>query len=314
MYTLFFTADIQGSELCWEKLLNAAALFRVDALIVSGNLIGTALQPIVREEGGTWRTVLEETVVRVKAGGEISALEEKIRTMGRYPCRVSSEEALELEQSPTLWQKRLEQEASRSLRRWLELAEGKLKKAGRRLIMMAGDEDPSFVDAIIGESSAVERAHEKIITLNPNHKLISAGSFQNRGREADSHGFTEQEIFRHLQDRVSELGEVYRNIFNIQLPPLDATLCNAPGLNCARTKNHRSPNYPPGSAAVRRLIETYQPLLSLHGHTHGRENKFTHIGRTLCCVPGNGRLEGLLSGFLITLKRSEILDFQPIQG
>jgi Icc-related predicted phosphoesterase len=71
---------------------------------------------------------------------------------------------------------------------------------------------------------------------------------------------------------------------------------------------------PPGSAAVRRLIETYQPLLSLHGHTHGRDNKFTHIGRTLCCVPGNGRIEGLLSGFLITLKKSEILDFQPIQG
>jgi Icc-related predicted phosphoesterase len=113
---------------------------------------------------------------------------------------------------------------------------------------------------------------------------------------------------------VSELGEVYRNIFNIQLPPLDATLCNAPCLNCAREKENRSANYLPGSAAVRRLIETYQPLLSLHGYTHGRDNKFTHIGRTLCCVPGDGRREGLLSGFLITLKKSEILDFQPIQG
>jgi Icc-related predicted phosphoesterase len=314
MYTLFFTADIQGSDICWNKLLNAADLFHVDALIVSGNLIGSALQPMVREEGGTWRSVLGQTPVRVKTREEISALEEKIRSLGRYPYRVSPEEALELEHSPTLRQKRLEQEARRALRHWLELAEGKLKKAGRRLIMMAGEQDPSFVDAIIGESSAVERAHGKIITLNPNHKLISAGSFRNGGQEDDSHRFKEQEMFRHLQDRVSELGEVYRNIFNIQIPPLDATLCNAVCLNCAREKDNRSDYYPPGSAAVRRLIETYQPLLSLHGNTHGRDNKFTHIGRTLCCVPGNGRLEGLLSGFLITLKKSEILDFQPIQG
>jgi uncharacterized protein len=314
MYTLFFTADIQGSALCWKKLLNAAELFRVDALIVSGNLIGTALQPIVREKGGTWHTVLGQTPVRVKGRGEISALEEKIRTMGCYPCRVSPEEALELDHSPTLRQKRLKQEASHSLRLWLDLAERKLKKAGRRLVMMPGEQDPSFVDAIIGESSAVERAHGKIITLNPNHKLISAEFFQNGGREDDAHPYTEEEMFRHLQDRVSELGEVYRNIFNIQIPPLDAALCNALCLNCAREKDDRSDYYPPGSAAVRRLIETYQPLLSLHGYTHSRDNKFTHIGRTLCCLPGNGRLEGLLSGFLITLKKSEILDFQPIQG
>jgi hypothetical protein len=55
-------------------------------------------------------------------------------------------------------------------------------------------------------------------------------------------------------------------------------------------------------------------LLTLHGRNHGNDNKSTRIGRTFCCAPGSGRLEGLLSGFLITLKESEVLDFQPIQG
>lgn len=314
MFTLFFTADIQGSMHCWKKLLNAAGLFQVDALIVSGNLIGSALQPIVPEKGDTWRTVIDDTPVRVKGSGEISALEERIQAMGRYPCRVSPEEALELEQLPALREKCFEREASRSLRRWLELAEQKLKKAGQRLLMMPGDDDPLFVDEIIKESSAVEWIHGEIITLTPTHKLISEGSFHSGGRD-DSHRFTEEELFERLQDQVRKRGEVYNSIFNIQLPPLDATLSNAPCLNGTRGKGDRTRHLsPPGCAAVRRFIETYQPLLSLHGYTHGKDNKYTHIGRTLCCVPGSGRLEGLLCGFLITLKESEILDFQPIQG
>lgn len=314
MFTLFFTADIQGSVHCWKKLLNAAELFQVNALIVSGNLIGTDLQLIIREKGDIWRTLLDGTPIRVKGKSEISALEEKIQAMGRYPCRVSPDDALELDQSPTLRQKRLEQEASLSLRGWLESAEQKLKKAGRRLIMMPGDGDPVFVDEIIKKSSAVEWAQGKIISLTPSHKLISQGSFNREGR-GDLHRFTEEELFQQLQDQVCKLDDVYANIFNIQPPPLDDILTKTPCLNCAKGKGNRTdPFSPPGSSAVRRLIETYQPLLSLHGHPHGLDNKFTHIGRTLCCVPGSGHLEGLLSGFLITLKESAILDFQPIQG
>jgi uncharacterized protein len=314
MFTLFFTADIHGSMPCWKKLLNAAGLFRVDALIVSGNLIGTALQPIVREKGDTWRTVLEDAPIRVKGRAAIAALEKQIRTMGRYPCRVSPEEALDLEQWPTIRQERLEQEARLSLQRWLELAEQKLKKTGRRLVMMPGNDDPLFVDEIIKESSVVEWAPGNIITLTASHKLICEGSLHRGGRD-DSHSFSEEELFQRLQDRVRKLDRVYNNIFNIQVPPLDAALCDAPRLNCAMGKGMRTRHPgPPGCAAVRRFIETYQPLLSLHGYHHGRDNKYTHIGRTLCCVPGSGHREGLLSGFLIILKESEILDFQPIQG
>jgi Icc-related predicted phosphoesterase len=312
MFTLFFTADIQGSAQCWKKLLNAAGLFKVDALIVSGSLIGSALQPIVREKGDTWRTVLEDTPVRVKGSGKISALEEKILAMGRYPCRVSPEEAMELERSPAFRQKRFEREAGLSLRRWLDMAEQKLKKAGPRLVIMPGDDDPLFVDEIIKESSAAEWAQGDIIALTPTHKLISERFFP-RSRD-DSHRLTEDKLFRHLQNRVRKLDDVYNTICNIQVPPLDATLTNAPCLNCAGGKGNRTEHPPPGCTAVRRFIETYQPLLTLHGYTHGQDNKFTYIGRTFCCVPGRGHLEGVLSGFLITLQNSAILDFQPIQG
>jgi Icc-related predicted phosphoesterase len=314
MFTLFFTADMQGSMYCWKKLLNAAELFQVDAIIVSGNLIGTALQPIVRGKGDTWRTVLEDRPIRLKGKADISELEEKIQAMGLYPCRVSPDEALELERSPTLRQNRLEQEARRSLRHWLDLAEQKLNKAKPHLVIMPGDGDPPFVDELIKKSSTAQWAQGEIITLTPIHKLISAGPYHS-GSCDDSHQVSEEKLFQYLQDQVSMLDEMYNNLFNIQLPPFDEALSDAPRLNLGRRKRKRAEHpSPPGCAAVRRFIETYQPLLSLHGHPHGTDNKFAHIGRTLCCVPGRGHLEGLLCGFLITLNESEILDFQPIQG
>ncbi len=314
MFTLLFTADIQGSELCWKKLLNAAELFRADALIVSGNLMGTELQPIVQEKNDVWRTVLEDDPIKVKGNAEFSALEKEILAMGRYPCRVKPEEARELEQSPTLRQARLKQESILCLRRWLELAERRLKNAGQRLIIMPGDNDPMFVDEILMESSLVEWAQGETIPLTPTHKLISEGSFY-RGGRGGSHRFTEEELFQYLQDQVGTMDDVHSNVFNFQTPPLHPDLYHAPRLNCTREKDDWTKHRDfPGCAAVRRLIETYQPLLSLHGGTCDRENKFTRIGRTLCCVPGSGRNEGLLTGFLITLEESEIQDFQPIQG
>jgi uncharacterized protein len=314
MYTLFYTADIQGSLTCWKKLLNAAELFRADALIVSGNLIGTALQPIVREKGGNWCTLVDDRSVRVKEEGEISALEEKIRSLGRYPCRVSPEEALELEQSPAVRQERLAQEARLSMRLWLDLAEHKLKKGGQRLIMIPGPGDPLFIDEIFKESPIAEWGRQKCITLTPGHKLIDVGTFHSGGAD-DSRQYTEEELYQHLQDQVRGLDQFYSNVFNIQLPPQDSILTSGSRLNCIRGKVSRSePCKSSGCAAVRRFIETYQPLLTLHGSTRGRENKFTHIGRTLCCVPGDNRLERLLSGFIVTLNESEIMDFQPVQG
>ncbi len=314
MFTLFFTADLQGSMDCWKKLLNAADLFRVDALIVGGNLTGSALQSIVREKGDTWHTMLGSAPLRVKGREKLSGLEERIRNMGRYPCMVSSEEAQELAQSVSLRQKRLELEVSLILRRWLELAEKKLRKKGVRLVMLPGEEDPLFIDTIIKESSAVQWAQGEIIDLTPTNKMISEGASCCKDR-GDGYRFSDEEIFHHLQNRVNELGELYNHIFTIQVPPRDAALSDAPRLNCAREQGGREQHpHLSGCAAVRRFIETYQPLLSLHGYPRGRENTFTHIGRTLCLVPGSGRREGLLTGYLVTLNRSEIQDFQPIQG
>jgi Icc-related predicted phosphoesterase len=70
---------------------------------------------------------------------------------------------------------------------------------------------------------------------------------------------------------------------------------------------------PVGSKAVRKAIETYQPLLGLHGHVHEAKG-FANIGRTLCLNPGSTYTEGVLSGYLVLLDKDSIRGFQPVQG
>ncbi len=49
---IFFAADIHGSQVTFRKFLAAAAFYGVDALVFGGDLMGKALVPIVRTNGG----------------------------------------------------------------------------------------------------------------------------------------------------------------------------------------------------------------------------------------------------------------------
>src|SRR4026209_360908 len=49
---LFFAADIHGSQVTFHKFLAAAAFYGVDALVFGGDLMGKALAPILRTNGG----------------------------------------------------------------------------------------------------------------------------------------------------------------------------------------------------------------------------------------------------------------------
>ena len=54
---ILFATDIHGSERCFRKFLNAAAFYKVDVLIMGGDVTGKMLVPIVSE--GSERYVAE---------------------------------------------------------------------------------------------------------------------------------------------------------------------------------------------------------------------------------------------------------------
>ena len=68
-----------------------------------------------------------------------------------------------------------------------------------------------------------------------------------------------------------------------------------------------------GSTAVRRIIEDYEPVLSVHGHIHesGGERR---IGKTLCVNPGSEANHGILRGYLIDIGRKGVELAQRVEG
>jgi len=49
---IFFAADLHGSQPTFRKFLGAAAFYEADVLVFGGDLMGKALVPIVRSNGG----------------------------------------------------------------------------------------------------------------------------------------------------------------------------------------------------------------------------------------------------------------------
>ena len=69
-----------------------------------------------------------------------------------------------------------------------------------------------------------------------------------------------------------------------------------------------------GSSAVRRAIEQYQPLLSLHGHIH-ESRAGVKLGRTVAINPGSEYSEGVLRGAIVTIhSKKGLKGYQLVAG
>ena len=98
----------------------------------------------------------------------------------------------------------------------------------------------------------------------------------------------------------------------MHVPPYDSGIDSAPELD-ENMRPKLGPGgqvmiTPVGSTAVRKAIESYQPMLSLHGHVHEARG-FVKIGKTLCLNPGSEYLEGILRGVLIQIDKGKVRDF-----
>ena len=50
-YSIFYVADIHGSEKCFRKFINAGKFYGVDALILGGDVTGKAFVPLLGRPG-----------------------------------------------------------------------------------------------------------------------------------------------------------------------------------------------------------------------------------------------------------------------
>jgi Icc-related predicted phosphoesterase len=314
---IFYAADIHGSETCFRKWLNAAKAYRVDALILGGDLTGKIVAPVVQTGQHTYASVALGAPAELSGGDELVQYCNALRRKGRYPVILSPDEKHEYDQDPT----RVESElfprvVDRSLRNWVDLAEERLAESGIPAYVMLGNDDYPHLQSILEHHERIISVDGRVTELPGGFELLSLG-FSNRTPWDSPRELDEEDLAVRVEEMASSLKEPESAVFNLHCPPFDSQLDTAAVLDenlKPRIDGAGLMMGPVGSSAVRSALEKYQPVLSVHGHIHesaaGRK-----IGRTTSVNPGSEYGDGVLKGAIIELSRRKgVRSWQLVQG
>jgi Icc-related predicted phosphoesterase len=309
---LFFATDIHGSDKCWMKFLNSANFYGVKNLVLGGDLTAKGLIAIVRQPDGTYTTTFRGKEFRVKEGNELEDLEKRIRWTGLYTYRTNPDGVAELA-SETRRTALINDLGKESLKRWMSVANERLRGSGVQLYLTGGNDDEFGIDDILKSAECATYAEGQVLRIDENHEMISTG-YGNITPWKCPRDITEEELEKKIEDMASKVQDMNNCIFNIHVPPYDSRLDDAPELDEKLQIKYAGTSLGPvGSTAVRKVIEKYQPLLGLHGHVHESKGN-CKLGRTLCLNPGSSYTDGLLQGLLIEIDSKGVKTFTPTTG
>jgi uncharacterized protein len=247
---------------------------------------------------------------------ELAELERDIADVGYYSFVTSSAEATRMSEDESARDELLERLMAERVQSWLELATERLGGGDVPLVLIPGNDDEFVIDEILNRPQyATVNADGKVVDLPGGLQLLACG-WSNHTPWQTPREETEEELYARLDALARQVDDPRKAVFMIHVPPYDSGLDTAPILD----KNLRPTvsagdvlRGPVGSTAVRRIIEEYEPVLSVHGHIHesGGERK---IGKTLCINPGSEANHGILRGYLIDIGRKGIELAQRVEG
>jgi Icc-related predicted phosphoesterase len=310
---IFFATDIHGSEVCWRKFLNSAAFYEADLVVLGGDVTGKVMVPIT-VHNGYWEIVINGETLRLETRQELEEVERQIRNRGSYPTILSPDELSALREEDGSIDRRFTVEMIRTLDRWLDMADGKLRGGEIPCIVNGGNDDTLEIDDVIESSPCVSFAEGKVIDLG-GFPLISMGWTNptpwNTFREA-----SEPELAAKIEAVAGQVPDMGRAIFNFHAPPYGTGLDEAPALDATLRPIHGGAVMKPvGSVAVRESILKHQPMLSVHGHIH-ESRGICRLGRTLAINPGSVYGDGVLQGAVLELdaKKGKVAKYLLVNG
>ena len=294
---IFFATDIHGSEICWKKFLNAAAFYKADLVVLGGDVTGKIMVPIVAYPG-YWEVTVRGERMRLDSREELLKVDQQLRDRGSYPAIVTREELDQLNSQDAITN-RFNAEMTRSLDRWLDMADGKLR-GSVPCILNGGNDDIFEIDPILEASPTVTFAEGKVIDLGSGYTMVSMG-YTNPTPWDTHREAPEEELAMRIDAAVAQVPDMNRAIFNFHAPPYGTGLDEAPELDATMRPTHGGAVMKPvGSTAVRDAILRYQPPLSVHGHIH-ESRGVAKVGRTLTLNPGSSYSDGVLQAALIDI-------------
>jgi Icc-related predicted phosphoesterase len=305
---IFYTTDLHGSEKVFVKFLNAAKMYQANVAIMGGDMTGKMIVPIVKLGENQFKSKFLGTEVIANNKDELDKLEFNIRYNGFYPYYTDPAEMEELNKDPAKVDALFNKVMVDTLKRWMSMAEERLKGTNAKIYMTPGNDDALSIDEVLNSSSMVINPEGKVVMIDDHHEMLSSG-YSNPTPWDSPREATEEEMEKKIEDMASLVKDMKNCIFNLHCPPYDSGLDVAPKLGkdlkpvvIAGTGVEM---VPVGSTSIRKLIEKYQPLIGLHGHIHEARGE-TKIGRTVCYNPGSEYGEGILRGIIVNIDEKSV--------
>jgi Icc-related predicted phosphoesterase len=312
---IFFVTDLHGSEICWKKFLNAGAFYKADAVVLGGDVTGKAMVPIVRRPNGAWEASLQDHREVLESEEEIREFEKRVQNRGYYPIRVSDDEYVALQEDERLVDERFKEVMIKGTARWIDMAEDKLGGSGIRVIACPANDDMFEIDELLRHANVVETGDEDHPIDLDGYRMISMG-WTNPTPWDTFREEPEEGLAIRIRRALEQAPDPDHTILNFHAPPYGSKLDNAPALNADLTYvSGGQALRPVGSTSVRDAVQSFQPLLSLHGHIHESRGA-TRIGRTLALNPGSSYEEGILQAAIVTIdpKKNKVKNYQLVNG
>jgi Icc-related predicted phosphoesterase len=310
---LMYVADIHGSETVWRKWINAQSMYEIDVSILAGDLSGKVIVPIVKQEDGSYICRHEGRVDKASDTGELEAITSRLKTRGIYPYLTTQEEVDALKANPDKVEVLFQQVINDELDRLLTLTE-KIIQDDKTVVVCPGNDDIKEMDKTIERHQKIINPLGKVVRLPMGYEMISM-DYSNPTPWKTPRECSEDELWKKLEALPPMTSGNWKKIIcNFHCPPYGTRLDLAPKLDktLRPVYNLGIPEFiNVGSTSIRKFLEKYQPILSLHGHIHestGTEN----IGETMAMNPGSEYTAGILKGVIVELNESGLVNWFKI--
>jgi Icc-related predicted phosphoesterase len=311
---LLVTSDLHASEVAWRKLLNAVRLgiWKVDAVLVAGDLSGKALVPLVRSIGG-WHGSHGGREWVARNDDELREIERALADKGLYAVAMTGEELAELDDPHVLEQRFLDAIKGR-LEAWMELAGERLHESATPLYLIPGNDDPYDIDPVLEGANGVINADNRVVRLPDGRELIGFAT-ANPTPWLTPRELEEEELEERLRALVASAEAPGSAVLMTHVPPHASAIDTVAKLDEELRpvmSGGKVVEVPCGSTAVRHVIEQFQPVLSVHGHVHESPGQ-VRVGSTLCVNAGSEAAVGILRACLIDID-SKGVRTQRVEG